>query len=103
MTQRVSTSLMELVFDAQNLMASLREDIAERSSDLAKMLDEEVQQLISEQIEATSLAYVYINSIAHDVKDMLDHVRILDEVIDGRISVATFNTRYEKMTFGDET
>ena len=101
--------MLELLMDTENMMYSLQEDTERRLNDIRKAMrpdafggvDNDYIEDLSAQNDIDALTYLYMNSIGHEIKDMLDHIRILSEVIRGDISHATFNRRYEQLTFGD--
>lgn len=97
------TKIIEAVTMADNLIDSLKETIAVRAEYMKRpMLTNEVLEQEQTQNGEDALAIMYLNSLLEEVMDYVEPIRMLDEIVNGQISIKTFNKRFEESRFGDE-
>lgn len=114
---RAHLELLELLMDTDNFMASLSETTEVHVREIAKAMkgdaavsalgfhsepDHEWIAELTERNDTNALTFLYANALKQELAEVLDPIRILTELNDGRISHAEFNRRYEMLVFGEE-
>lgn len=101
---------IEMFMDAENLIASLKDDIEKRLKDIQRMEknqppNESLSEFVAELVDSNAedaLTCMYAQSLIDVLSPQVDAVRLLSDLVDGRPRNNIFNRRYEDAVFGDE-
>lgn len=115
-------SFIELLRDTDTRISNLEDDIRSVSRDIDRARAEAEQEkedypesattnyqtrhehieFLVERNAESALTVMYLRTLRSDLADVLDLVRLTDDVVGYRLSDKAFNVAYEKVAFGGE-